>query len=166
MKQVEVFVFGIINTFILIAVLLWLFRRLARQFFYARRIWLKKEFISSYGLLKGARQRIAQCLRSKEGLPDEISMRRRAVSSRADAECAAIIGEARRRADRIVDNAQRQAEEERARALAEVRERLLGDAFSRAMNLLPDEMTDDVQKRIVKQGVEEFEGLFSQAARK
>lgn len=165
-KQTEVFVFGILNTFIMVIALFWVFRRLARQFFYARRMWVKREMISSSRLLKEAKARFVRNRSLKEKLPEEIAARRRTIELRIEDECNAITIDAERQSDRIIGNARRQSNDEKARILKTLRQHLLNDAIARALDILSTKATGEVEDHITENGVADLKLSINNAVLK
>lgn len=165
-KQTEVFVFGILNTFIMVVALFWAFRRLARQFFYARRMCFKREMISSSRLLKEAKARFVRNRSFKEKLPEEIAARMRTIELGIEDECKAITIDAKRQSNRIIENARRQSNDERARILKTLRQRLLNDAIARAFEILSTEATREVGGHIAEKGVADLKLSINNAVLK
>ena len=161
MTEGEVFLFSVGNFLALVAALGWGLRRMARQFFYARRAELRKSMIAASKVLRDAKVRASQSRRKMAGLEAELAERRLVAVASTDEECANIVRDARINAQRIHDRVAKLGEEERARTLLEVRDRLLDRAYSSALDALRKNMTAKMAESAMSRGMVEFDDLLA-----
>ena len=161
MSQGEIFIFSCLNFGLLIAGLVWGLRRVARQFFYARREELKKQMIAAAHGRRDARARLSRCRKMASGLEAEIAERRKVMSSTVAKECEAIMADARRRADGLRAGVMRQIREDESRAQGEVRASILERAFERAAKILRDETTAAARGHALDSGIADLTDAMS-----
>ncbi len=125
-------IFRLVNFFILAYALLRIMGKALRQFFFARRMRIRKQMVESIMALQVARTKEAKSRRDYEGLPEDISARRSAVAKRTEEECTDIKNGARSKSAHIVDEAARLAAEERAKAVRDAKRDILDEAFALA----------------------------------
>lgn len=125
-------IFRLMNFSILAYALLKIMGKAMRQFFFARRMRIRKQMVESIMALQVARTKEAKSRRDYESLPEDISARRSAITKRTEKECTDIKDGARSKAAHIVDEAVRFAAEERARAAHDVKRGILDEAFALA----------------------------------
>ena len=162
MIETRILLLGIVNFGLLIGLFAWLFRPLAKQFFYARRTRIRKQMINSVWELRKARSRVAESRHQFDDVHDDIRKRVDAIGASCDEECKSLVAEARRKESHFMKGASRRAEEDRIRFAAQVRSRLLNDAFRRAEEKLKKGFSADQRRRLINQGLEALSGRAAQ----
>lgn len=131
---VTIFIFGCVNFAILIALMIFGGRRVAKQFFYARQMQIKKEMIDAATLLRSSKKTFFKNKKMADDLSTEIVLRTTIAKERNNAQCEKSIESAERHAARIIENARNQAEGDRRRAMMEIKSQIVSKAFSLAEN--------------------------------
>lgn len=162
MSEFDVFLLGCINFAALIALLVWGMRRVARQFFYARRANLQKQMVSVARSLRAAKGRAARSRLLRDRLAVDIAHRKDGVAASAAQACDLIAKEAGRRARRIVETADRQRKEQQACTIAEVRRQMVVRAFAQARALVEEALDRGARRRIIDRGCGELSSLLSE----
>jgi F0F1-type ATP synthase membrane subunit b/b' len=157
--ELRTFLFGLVNFVVLIGALVWLLRPAAHQFFYARRLRIRKQMFSSVVALRTARARAAASRAAHGRIPEEIAERRRIIEARCHEDCDDAIAEARRRATHLLEEAERAAHEERERAVQHVRAEMIERAFALASEQLRGGAGPDAQRRYLARGMAEIASL-------
>lgn len=161
MNKEEQFIFGLINFGLLIAVILWGFRRLAKQFFFARHTLIKKDMVASAHELRNAKTRAIKSRKMMENLKDDISARHQVSSTRCEEENKAIIEDAKRNAAHFIEEAKRQCNEEHRLALVKIREKIISNALQRATEIIKNRFKDKPAQKATDLGIEQFSALLS-----
>ena len=160
MKGIEVFIFGLINFSILIATLFIFFKRLSRQFFYARRSQIKKEMTETASLLREAKLKSVNANTLHRKIDEEITLRKNLVKTQCHSECKSIIDEANKRAAHIIDSSHKFEKDERIKARLDMRKALVIEAWNRAEKKLKEKMDNVTSLKITRNGLSEFENLI------
>ena len=164
MTEGQIYAWSVVNFALMVGAVAVPLRRMARQFFFARRDRMQKEMISAAHLLRQAKVAASKQRALQQGLAEELEARRAAAAECADGECKALFEDAKRAAENALARAMRQGEEEHIRYRAEIGQRLLAEAFSRAAKKLKTKMTPEVLQRVTARGVTEFSGLLKLSA--
>lgn len=165
MKEFEVFIFGIVNFAILISLLFWGTRKLARQFFYARRMNIKKDLVDSARLERSAKFRLKNSKKLFENLQSDLAKRRAAAAAVCNEECRAIEDGAKRVAQHLIDGAVKQGRRERERALEAVKQRVMEEAFCGALEFVKAKMNTETGRAIMDKEIDRFENAISKEMR-
>lgn len=161
MSEFKIFLLGGVNFALLLSALIWGLRRMARQFFYARRDGIRKQMVEAARQLRGTKARACGNRHLMARVEEDIAHRRRLAQASCEKECERIAADAKRRATWIVDGAARQAEEERRRRLADVRRHILASAFVRAEALLRKRVAGEAGEGILQRGLGELRALVA-----
>lgn len=159
MTEFEIFLFGILNFVALIIALMWGLRRIARQYFYARSVGLRKEMIKSAHERRDAKARLVTARRKFEGVDGDIEHRRETIVSGYKKEGTTILEEAALRALRIIETTTRQAQEVRARAIAKIRAHILTHAFEKARTMLERGISESDEQHLVGKSLADLESI-------
>jgi F0F1-type ATP synthase membrane subunit b/b' len=157
--EFRIFLFGVLNFAALVGVLWWKGRRVVKNYFYARRLVIRKQMIQAAHQRRDAKIHASKSRRLAANLKEELGRRKNASVELCKDECSAILDLSRQRSERIIEAAKKQAERERAQALVNVRDHLLRDAFVNARKLIAIKMTGDMKKLAVEHGLADL-GTF------
>ncbi|MFH1830669.1 MAG: hypothetical protein ABH871_07840 [Pseudomonadota bacterium] len=159
MSNLQSLIFGLINFVILVALLRWSLGSAANQFFYSRRMRIRKQMLTSVMLLRQARARAAKSRESYEELPHDITARKETIESNCNKECETILEEAHKKTAHILEVGARQAEEERNRHVLLVRTRLLRAAFKIVDDKINESDIPSLQRHLMERGLRELSGV-------
>lgn len=153
----KTFIFGLVNFAILVGVLIWFSKKLARQYFYARQTGIKKKITDSTLAMRSAQKRSAVAHGLVKNFDSDIEKRRATALAICKSECRVIEENTRRAAAYIIDGAKRQGERARARELLNVRNKIIEDAFKNAAQILKGKLAGDMGGTTAKKELEAFE---------
>lgn len=147
-------IFGLINFLILGALLYWLFMPSANQFFYSRRMRIRKQMLDSVMTLRQARGHLNRSRELYEAVPKDIEERREAIARNCDRECGQIIEDANKKAAHMLKAGERRAQEERRRHASLIREHLMRAAFRIAEERIKKSSGPKMQRRHAEKGLD------------
>ncbi len=159
MSSLQSLMFGLINFLIMVALLRWLLGPATNQFFYSRRMRIRRNMLKSVMVLRQARARIVKSRERYEELPHDIAARKKAIEQNSKKECNTIMVEAQKKAEHILEAGARQATEERNRHVLMVRTRLLRAAFRIVDEKIKESSTEAFHRHYMEKGLKELSGI-------
>ena len=156
MKSTHIFIFGVVNFSLLMAWLFWFVKKNSRQYFYARKMVIRKQMTSSAKMLQEAKQRSSKVRKLLNTLDDDIANRRNALLKNSTEDCSVIIENANLASKMILESIIRQTKEDRRKALLDVRNEILRNAFAQAETTFKEKMTPEMKKQLNEAGFSEL----------
>lgn len=163
MKPIGVFTFSVANFAVLVTALLWVLRPSTIQFFFARRSRIRKEMLTSVMSLRKARRQMNINRTSAEQMPQEIVSRRKAIADQCCIECEQLLVDAKRKAEYLIESAERSSREEEKRAQQRVRQAILTKAFVLAEKQLAPAVTNEARERALARALTDLKHAAVQA---
>lgn len=156
MTKNGIFLFNLVNFALLLCFLAWGTRRLAKRFFHARNIAIKKDTVETAGLLKASRRRLMGAKTFLQQLPSDINHRKSATKSRVREESDEILGNAKKTAAHIVENSIHQGQEERRRVLIAVQKSIIKLTFNKVEKIIAAKSQKEILQDTTNKSVADF----------